>query len=134
MNMRPICMSCYDKSMIPFGKSHGGFIAYLIRFLRCDFSRFKGLPDLINGDIALGCLPVRRSYSLFESMNSSSTLSAWQAYELTALKLRVCKLFQLRQFNVVKHILCPSVNLSLPDILVFFPDICNSFPHAYMSC
>jgi len=70
--------------------------------------------------LPLGCLPVRRSYSLFESMNSSSTLSAWQAYELTALKLRVCKLFQLRQFNVVKHILCPSVNLSLPDILVFF--------------
>lgn len=53
MNMRPICMSCYDKSMIPFGKSHGGFIAYLIRFLRCDFSWPKGLPDLISNDIAL---------------------------------------------------------------------------------
>ena len=53
MNMRLIRMSRYDKSMIAFGKSHGGFIAYLIRFLRCDFSRLKGLPDLISNDIAL---------------------------------------------------------------------------------
>ena len=76
MNMRLIRMSRYNKSMIAFGKSHGGFMAYLIRFLRCNFSQLKGLPDLISDDIALGCLPVRRSYSLFESMNSSSTLSA----------------------------------------------------------
>ena len=54
MNMRLICMSRYDKSMIAFGKSHGGFIAYLIRFLRCDLSRFKGLSDLISDDIAPG--------------------------------------------------------------------------------
>ena len=33
MNMRLVCVSRYDKSMIAFGKSHGGFIAYLIRFL-----------------------------------------------------------------------------------------------------
>lgn len=49
MNMRLVCMSRYDKSMITFCKSHGGFIAYLIR---CDFSRFKGLLDLISDDIA----------------------------------------------------------------------------------
>ena len=54
MNMRLIRMSRYDKSMIAFGKSHGGFITYLIRFLRCDFSRFKGLPDLISDDISPG--------------------------------------------------------------------------------
>ena len=53
MNMRLIRMSRYDKSMIAFGKSHGGFIAYLICFLRCNFSRLKGLPDLISDNIAL---------------------------------------------------------------------------------
>ena len=51
MNMRLVCMSRYDKSMITFCKSHGGFIAYLIR---CDLSRFKGLLDLISDDIAPG--------------------------------------------------------------------------------
>lgn len=33
MNVRLIRMSRYNKSMIAFGKSHDGFIAYLIRFL-----------------------------------------------------------------------------------------------------
>ena len=54
MNMRFIRMSRSDKSMIAFGKSHGGFIAHLIRFLRCDSSRLKGLPNLIGDDIAPG--------------------------------------------------------------------------------
>ena len=53
MNMRLIRMSRYDKSMIAFGKSHGGFIAYLIRFFRCNLTWFKGLSDLISYDIAL---------------------------------------------------------------------------------
>ena len=79
MNMRLIRMSRYDKSVIAFGKSHGGFIAHLIRFLRCDFSRFKGLSDLISDDIAFWVSSRQALISLFESMNSSSTLSTWQA-------------------------------------------------------
>ena len=53
MNIRLISMSRYNKSVIAFGKSHGGFIAYLIRFLRCDFSRLKGLAYLVCDDIVL---------------------------------------------------------------------------------
>ena len=54
MDMCPICMSRYNKSVFVFGKSHGGFMAYLVNFLWRDFSRFKGLSDLISYDIALG--------------------------------------------------------------------------------
>lgn len=39
--------------MIPFGESHGQFIAQPVGFLRRDLSRLKGLTYLIGNDITL---------------------------------------------------------------------------------
>ncbi len=54
MDMSPIGMGGYDKSMIPFGEAHGSFVTHLIGFFRCDFSRLKGLSDLICDDVSFG--------------------------------------------------------------------------------
>ena len=51
MNMRLIRMSRYNKSVIAFGKSHGGFIAYLIRFLGVISPGLKDYLNLIRDDI-----------------------------------------------------------------------------------
>ena len=53
MDMGPIRMRRYEESMVPFGKTHGGFIADAVCFFRCDFPMLEGLPNLINDDIAL---------------------------------------------------------------------------------
>ena len=90
MNMRLIRMSRYDKSMIAFGKSHGGFIAYLIRFLRCDFSWLKGLPDLISDDIALrmsSCQTLIFSFREHEFFINTLSLAGVGTDELTIFGL-----------------------------------------------
>ena len=47
MNVRAINMSCHDKGVFSLGESHGRLIPNLVRLLRRDFSRLKGLPNLI---------------------------------------------------------------------------------------
>ena len=45
--MRTINMSCHAKCVFSLRESHGRLIPTLVRLLRCDFSRLKGLSNLI---------------------------------------------------------------------------------------
>ena len=53
MNMLLVGMRRDRESMLSLGKAHRKFIAGSVRFLRCDLSRFKGLPDLVGYHISL---------------------------------------------------------------------------------
>ena len=65
MNMCPVHMSCHNKCVLPFCESHAGFISDFICFLRCDFSRFEGLADLICNHISLRLPPCLMQIFLF---------------------------------------------------------------------
>ena len=47
MNVRTINMGSHDKGMFSLSESHCRLIPNLVCLLRCDFSRLKGLSDLI---------------------------------------------------------------------------------------
>lgn len=53
MDMSFIYMSCNYKSMSPLSPAHSRFISDSVGFLRCDFSGFKSLPDLIGNHIII---------------------------------------------------------------------------------
>ena len=56
MNVSPVDVSRHNEGVFALCPSHGGFIAYLIGFLRCNLTGLEGLPDLI-GDHIVGLLP-----------------------------------------------------------------------------
>lgn len=53
MYMGFVYMSTNDKSMIALCESLGQFAAQTVCFFRCDFSRTKGLPQMV-GDYVIG--------------------------------------------------------------------------------
>lgn len=76
MNMCPVHMSCHNKCVLPFCESHAGFISDFICFLRCDFSRFEGLADLICNHISLRLPPCLMQIFFFCLSSSAVTLSS----------------------------------------------------------
>ena len=55
MDVSFVNMCCHQKGMLSLRKAHGQFIADFIGFLRCDFSRLKGLANLVGNHIMLLC-------------------------------------------------------------------------------
>ena len=56
VNVRAVCMGCNEKGVLSFGKPFGKLHSNLICFFRCDFSRLKGLADLVGNHIVFGML------------------------------------------------------------------------------
>ena len=53
MDMGTIYVCSNNKSVLAFGKPHCQLMSNLIGFLRCDFTRLKGLTNLICNHITL---------------------------------------------------------------------------------
>lgn len=47
MNVGLIDVGCHDEGVFALRPTHGGFIAHLIGFFRCDLTGLEGLADLI---------------------------------------------------------------------------------------
>ena len=71
MNVLFVCVGADDKGMVALRKAHGKFIAELIGFLRCDLTRFEGLPDLI-----------RKGSSPTASWNAGHTMKYRRAWNI----------------------------------------------------
>ena len=105
VNMCPVRMGRDNKSVLALCKSHAGFISYLIGFLRCNFSRFEGLANLIGNDISFG-LPPRLMQIFFFA------LCKFQIHEIRIAFVRrnifsVFRLFSvLRIFSSVLQTFC----------------------------
>ena len=57
MDMGLVRVRTYHKSMFAFEKPRGEVITDLVCLFRCDFSRLKGLANLISNDIIPLVLP-----------------------------------------------------------------------------
>ena len=53
MDVGTVCVSCYQKSVFSFGEAHSQLVANPIGFLRCDFTRFERLTNLVSNHIIL---------------------------------------------------------------------------------
>ena len=53
MHMGSIRVRCHDKSILSLGKPKGQLMPQSVCFLRCDFSRFERLADLIGDHLML---------------------------------------------------------------------------------
>ena len=51
MDMVLIYMCTDDKGVVPLRQPHGKFLADLVGFLRCHFTRLKRLPEVIGNHI-----------------------------------------------------------------------------------
>ena len=89
MDMRLICVRCYDISMIPFKKTAGKLISDLVCFFRRDFTWFKRLAKLICNYFTFSvsardtqiCFPHE-----FKLIGSSLRVTSKPRYQLTILR------------------------------------------------